>query len=119
VVCVWPAEQEARNTSLYAQFREHPETCRFILKAEPLRDAIQGVHPLSRPDQIRSAFLSMQFILATSSTRVSVWSSSLSCAVLCCAVLTLDPADMCDVLGGGDVTFHATRDPEEIFRVSD
>jgi hypothetical protein len=26
-------------------------------------------------------------------------------------------ADMCDVLGGGDVTFHATHEPEEMFKV--
>mmetsp|Transcript_23496 Transcript_23496/g.39863 ORF Transcript_23496/g.39863 Transcript_23496/m.39863 type:complete len:276 (-) Transcript_23496:344-1171(-) len=59
--------EEARSTTLYAQFREHPEACRFILKAEPLRDAIQ---------------------------------------------------DMCDVLSGGDVTFHAMQSPEEMLKLS-
>lgn len=58
--------QEARNNSLYAQFRQNPETCRLILRADPLRDAMQ---------------------------------------------------EMCDVLGGGDVTFFVVNNPEESFKM--
>lgn len=37
-------------------------------------------------------------------------------AVLCCNA-SLCGADMCDVLGGGDVTFHTTHAPDEVFKV--